>query len=272
MRLVHFARVRVLVGTVLVLLALAGEARAAMFFSGENATGVSSSGVGALHAHISSTSGLVYTAQFDFGLTTAYGTTIAGATGANNVPSMFNGNIDSVAITGLACGTVYHWRLDVTAAGTGTDQTLTTSACVTVSPASKSYGSVATGGSSTQTFMITNTSAGNIQVSGISSTGADAAMFGVTAGTCGSLTPTITSGSGCTVSVAFAPSSTGAKSATLRVASDAPDSPVDVALTGTGGAGGSVPTLSEWGMILLALLFIGALALTSRRSSGGKPA
>jgi hypothetical protein len=261
----------VLLATLVVLLGLSGEAHAAMFFSGESASGVTASGVGALHAHIQSTSGLVYTAEFDFGLTTAYGTTVAGATGANNVPSMFNGNITSVAITGLACGTVYHWRLNVTAAGTGTDQTLTTSACVSVSPSSKNYGSVGTGSSGSQIFTITNASASTIHASAISLLGADAAMFGISLGTCASLTPTITAGASCTISVAFSPTSAGGKAATLRVASDAPDSPVDVALSGTG-TGGSVPTLSEWGMILLALLFVGALALSSRRPPSGTPA
>jgi hypothetical protein len=262
------ARFRVLLVTVLVLLALGGEAQAAMFFSGENATGVSNSGVGALHATISSTSGLTYTAQFDFGTTTAYGTTVAGATGASNVPSMFNGVINSVAITGLACGTVYHWRINVTAAGTGNDQTLTTSPCVSVSPASKNYGTVATGGSSSQTFTITNNSASTIHVSATTLLGSDAAMFAITLGTCASLTPTINSGASCTINVAFSPASTGGKSATLRVASDAPDSPTDVALAGSG-TGGTVPTVSEWGMILLALLFVGAMALASRRGHGG---
>jgi hypothetical protein len=270
-RLAGAGRVRVVLTTLVVLLALSGEAHAAMFFSGENATGVTSSGVGSLHATINSTSGLTYTAQFDFGTTTAYGTTVAGSTGANNVPPNFSGTISSVAITGLACGTTYHWRLNVTAAGTGTDQTLTTSACVNVSPSSKSYGSVATGGSSAQNCTVTIAGTSTIHVSATGLRGADSAMFGITLGTCASLTPTIGVGASCTISVAFSPVSAGSKSATLRVASDAPDSPVDVALSGSG-TGGSVPTVSEWGMILLALLFVGALVLASRNARGGTPA
>ncbi len=264
-------RVRVLAVAFVMLLALPGTAHAAMFFSGENATGVTSSGVGSLHANINSTSSLVYTATFDIGLTTAYGTSVAGSTGANNVPAFFVGTINSVAISGLACGTLYHWRLNVASADVGTDQTLTTSACAGVSPTSKNYGTVNVAGSSAQTFTINNLSGSSISVSSITVIGADAGLFGISLGTCASLTPTIASSGNCTVNVTFSPVATGARTATLRIASNAPDSPVDVALTGSTPSS-SIPTVSEWGMIILGLLLVAAMIFSSRRGNLGRPA
>jgi hypothetical protein len=248
----------------LAVVALPGRAHAAMTYSAENATGVTGSSVGSLHAHISSTSSLTYTATFDIGPTTSYGTSVAGTSGANNVPPFFNGTINSVAVNGLQCGTTYHWRLNVAAASTGNDQTLTTSPCLSLNPTSKAFGAVAVNASSVQTFTISNQSAGSLTVSSLAITGADAAHFSVSTLSCPSLTPTLAAGASCSVNVSFEPSSTGAKSASFVVTSNAPDSPTSAALTGTGG-GAAVPTVSQWGMILLALGFAAALWVASRR-------
>jgi hypothetical protein len=65
------------------------------------------------------------TAQFEYGLTTGYGTTVALAgtfTGSSGIAVSTN-------LTGLAAGTTYHYRLDATNAGglaLGTDQSFTT--------------------------------------------------------------------------------------------------------------------------------------------------
>src|SRR6201999_3460238 len=63
--------------TYLALAALAGglstarNAAAAVFYSGESVSSVSATGVGALNTHLHSTSSLVWTATFDYGLTSA---------------------------------------------------------------------------------------------------------------------------------------------------------------------------------------------------------
>jgi hypothetical protein len=259
--------VRTLAASLLVLLALAGPAHAMITYSAEGVSGVGTNGVSSLHAHLDSTSSLTYTARFNLGTTTAYGTNVAGSTGANNVPPFFFGTIVSVPVTGLSCGTTYHWRLDVLAAATGNDQTFTTSACVSVSPSSKDYGTIANGSVVSQAFTISNHAASSITVSAISFSGTDAALFSVSAGTCGSVTPTIAASGSCTVNVAFAPLTAGGKSATMTVASSAPDSPTTVALAGTG-TGAAVPTVSQWGMLVLGVLFVGALLVASRRGAG----
>jgi hypothetical protein len=75
------------------------------------------------------------TVSFEYGLTTGYGSSVSGGTvaaGSGNTPV-------SVAITGLACNSTYHFRVDaLNSAGpvSGSDQTFTTAGCVpTTTPA-----------------------------------------------------------------------------------------------------------------------------------------
>jgi len=111
---------------------------------------------------------------------------------------------------------------------------------LTLSATSKDYGSVTTNTTSAaQTFTLSNSGTGNLIVSAITLTGADSGMFTLAvgdgnAGTCGA-TPTIAAAASCTVSATFTPTTTGAKSTTLRIASDDPVNPTkDIALSGTG--------------------------------------
>lgn len=75
-----------------------------------------------------------YTVEFEYGLTAAYGTTVA----ADQSPiTLDNGTTDpvSVVVTGLTCNTLYHYRsvsyFLVAGAVGGVDMTFTTSACPT---------------------------------------------------------------------------------------------------------------------------------------------
>ena len=82
---------------------------------------------------------------------------------------------------------------------------------------------------------ISNTGTTPLVVSSIAIGGTDNTQFAVVVGganACASLTPTIAAGGNCTVNVTFAPTSTGAKTATLNVASNV--SPASVTLNGTG--------------------------------------
>ena len=110
-----------------------------------------------------------------------------------------------------------------------------------LAPGSDDFGNVGVGTSSApRSYTISNTGAQNLVVGGITLAGTDSAMFTVnpgdgTAGTCGSLTPTLAAGSSCSVAVVFTPTSTGAKTAALTVASNSVGSPTgSIALTGTG--------------------------------------
>lgn len=93
--------------------------------------------------------------------------------------------------------------------------------------------------SAAETVTLSNSGNAALAVSGIQLSGANSAEFVLDvnggANPCGSATPSVAAGDNCTVTVAFAPASAGAKSATLAIASDDPDeATVDVALTGTG--------------------------------------
>jgi alpha-1,3-glucanase-like protein/F5/8 type C domain-containing protein/pectate lyase-like protein/ASPM-SPD-2-Hydin domain-containing protein len=98
---------------------------------------------------------------------------------------------------------------------------------LSASPSSLSFGSVAVGStSSAQTVTVSNPGSTAASVSSVSASG----PFSQT-NTCGS---SIAAGGSCTVSVKFAPTTAGAASGTLSVASSAPGSPLTVALSGTG--------------------------------------
>jgi hypothetical protein len=108
----------------------------------------------------------------------------------------------------------------------------------TLTPASLTFGSQATGTTSApQTVTITNTGTANLLINGEAISGPDAGDFG-TAENCAGLT--LTPGTSCTESVIFQPTTTGTRSATLTVT--AGGSPQTVPLTGTGT--GTTPPLT----------------------------
>lgn len=89
--------------------------------------------------------------------------------------------------------------------------------------------------SGAQTVIVTNTGTAALTVASATLSGTNAANFAVTNGCVAAIPPAPGPGNTCTVSVRFTPSSNGAKSATLTIASDDPTRPtVTVALTGTG--------------------------------------
>ena len=119
-----------------------------------------------------------------------------------------------------------------------------------VSPVSKDFGSVTLSSSSAaQAFTLTNPGTGTMNITSIATVGA---MFAVSGNNCGS---SLGVGSNCTVSVTFNPASAGLKTAVLRIGTnDGFSAYEDIALSGTGTAVGgaqSIPTVSEWGMLVL---------------------
>jgi hypothetical protein len=86
-------------------------------------------------------------------------------------------------------------------------------------------------------FTLSNEGTVNLSIASIGVTGGDGAMFGVSQGSCPSLSPVLGPGQGCEISVTFVPTSIGGKMTTLRIVSDATNQLVlDVILTGTGEA------------------------------------
>jgi hypothetical protein len=107
------------------------------------------------------------------------------------------------------------------------------------------------------TETITNTGIAHLSISTVTPGGANSADFTITADTCAgaSLAP----GATCTLSITFSPGAAGARNASVSIASNDPAGPLVIALAGNGVSAGptgiaNVPTLSEWGLILLSLL------------------
>ncbi|HUS37001.1 MAG TPA: ice-binding family protein [Verrucomicrobiae bacterium] len=111
---------------------------------------------------------------------------------------------------------------------------------------SKDFGSVVTGANASLTFTIRNTGAADLSGLGMTIDGADASSFSVT----GNPTAPVTPGGNTTFTVRFAPTATGAKTATLHIANnDTDENPFDITLTGvgtsTGGGAGSISVASS---------------------------
>ena len=108
--------------------------------------------------------------------------------------------------------------------GTGISSTLQLSA----SPASLSFGSLATGTSATQSVTISNTGNSSVSISQVSASGAGFSTSGI------ALPLSLAAGQSASFSVKFAPASAGNLPGSVTVVSNATNSPLIVALSGTG--------------------------------------
>jgi hypothetical protein len=93
--------------------------------------------------------------------------------------------------------------------------------------------------SAPQTVTLTNTGGNELFVYGLTFAGADRQDFLIASNGC--LGP-IAAGEACTIGVSFAPQEQGASSASLVIASNDPNSPTSVSLSGTGGQLPTGPT------------------------------
>lgn len=112
---------------------------------------------------------------------------------------------------------------------TGTSAAVTT---VSLSPTSLSFGNQAVATTSAvKTVTVKNSGKGQLTFSNITITGADPGDFAQAINTCtGSIAP----GKTCTISITFAPTATGTRSAKLELTDDAQGSPQTVPLSGSG--------------------------------------
>ncbi|MDW5598092.1 choice-of-anchor D domain-containing protein [Conexibacter stalactiti] len=108
--------------------------------------------------------------------------------------------------------------------------------------AAPAFGNVVLGTRATRTVTVTNDSAAfaggqplTFAAGAVTLTGANANQFSITSNGCSG--QTIAPGDSCQVTVAFAPTTTGAKSASLRFVDNATSSPQTVALSGRGTQG-----------------------------------
>jgi len=127
--------------------------------------------------------------------------------------------------------------------GTGVAATLLLGA----NPTSLSLGNVNVGGNGSSSVTLTNTGNSNVNISSVTVSGAGFSASGVTSST--TLTPNQT----VTLSVAFAPASAGSVTGSVSVASNATNSPVMIALSGTGVQGALIanPSSFNFGNVLV---------------------
>jgi FtsP/CotA-like multicopper oxidase with cupredoxin domain len=103
---------------------------------------------------------------------------------------------------------------------------------ITVSPTMRNFGPIGAGTlSMPQRFTIKNSGVADLNIASIGLGGANAAEFILANNTCQAA---VASGATCTVDVIFAPATAGSKTATLDIASNAPGSPKQVTLGGSG--------------------------------------
>jgi hypothetical protein len=140
---------------------------------------------------------------------------------------------------------------------------------VTANPSAVAFGTQTIGApAATQTVTLANTGNVALTLNGIAVSGASAVT--IANKTCGT---TLAVGANCTVTLAFAPTTSGAAAATLAVTSNA--APLQVSISGTGTtAPAAKPTLSEAGPVAFADTQVGKSAAvhTITLSNGGTAA
>jgi hypothetical protein len=211
-------------------------------------TTAAASGITATTATLNGTvypNGTTTTAHFEYGLTTAYGSTV-NVTLSPADASM--GLIVSANISGLQPGRTYYYRLAATnedGTSTGAGRTLATirpGPAITVrqpaggvlkNGAVSSIGSVAAGSKLSRTFTIQNTGTENLTKLSVSRSGKNAKDFVVK----GPLKTTLPPGGKTTFKITFKPTAKGVRKALLRIRSnDKNNDPFEIVLTGKGGS------------------------------------
>jgi hypothetical protein len=115
-----------------------------------------------------------------------------------------------------------------------------TTAMISVSPAFKNFGVVATGKPKSSVFKVFNKGTVEMDLTSITFDGLNTDEFSKTADTC-SITNKINPSKSCAITVTFTPKSEGLKTAQLNIKSDDPDTKT-LAVALVGGATGQVPT------------------------------
>ena len=101
-----------------------------------------------------------------------------------------------------------------------------------LTPASHDYGTVGVGASSSHAFTVTNSGIARLAISSVGLAGANPGQFAITADTCTGMS--VAPAADCSVTVAFTPTAHGPQAAQLAIVSDAPGSPHQAGLSGSG--------------------------------------
>ena len=133
--------------------------------------------------------------------------------------------------------------LNIGLSGTGV-----TPGTLSANPTSLSFGTVQVGNSSNLSETVTNTGGSSVTISQSNVTGTGFSISGLT------LPTTLNSGQSVTFTATFAPTTAGAVSGTLAIISNASNSPLNIGLSGTGGAPGQLsvsPSTLNFGNVLV---------------------
>jgi fibronectin type 3 domain-containing protein len=121
--------------------------------------------------------------------------------------------------------------------GTGISATRT----ITATPTSLNFGSEAVGKSYLLTVSLKNTGNSGVTVSGISASNTDFTTSGGVTGT------TLAAGQSATLDVSFDPKTATAQSGTVKISSNATNSPLTIVVGGTGVSGTAHSVALSWG-------------------------
>jgi Abnormal spindle-like microcephaly-assoc'd, ASPM-SPD-2-Hydin len=105
-------------------------------------------------------------------------------------------------------------------------------------PGTAAFGNVSTGNSNSQTISLTNNGTASVVISRVAVTGTGFSVTGLSAPL------TIPTGSNATFNAVFTPSASGSATGSISLTSNAPNSPLTIALSGTGVAGTQLLTFS----------------------------
>lgn len=125
---------------------------------------------------------------------------------------------------------------------------------IALSPESLDFGSQPEDSTTEASVTLSNAGTGQLDVSAVS---VPAGPFTLVGGTCGTAPFSLAAGASCTLTFAFTPTSAGAASATVSIASNAQGSPTTLLLQGGGtlvplAQPELIPTLQAWMLMLLA--------------------
>ena len=165
--------------------------------------------------------------------------------GANNATAIANAINNGVSDMFFLRGVLTASQLADLAAYIANPGATTTVPIATLSTTTMGFGQVNVGATSaTQTVSLRNTGAGTLQLSAITLSSAEFARAG---GTCAATMALAASGS-CTIDVTFTPGVAGVRSGMLAISHNAPGSPSNVSLAGTGNAtsGNATTTMVEY--------------------------
>jgi hypothetical protein len=128
-----------------------------------------------------------------------------------------------------------------------TGSAVTATGTLSASPGSFNFSNVVVGSSSQQTITLTNSGAGTVTISQVSTTGAGFSTSGISVG------QTIAAGTQASFTATFAPTAAGAASGTITISTNATNPTLSIALTGTGtqGALSANPSSINFGSVLI---------------------